>query len=535
MKLRDEAFEAVTDHTYKLPNKKSTAEILHYLVVFFIFLFCVNLRMDFIGQKSALHEDEVMSVMISRCSPQWHAPWTKMSGREIKEKCFWNDGSPEQAVKDVKNLYIDNRDRPHTNFYYSLLRLWFTGVSSFDLHQTIERGCLLNMLLFVLSFLMFYMLAVKLFEKQWVQYLALLMAFGCSVGEISNSLLLRPYQLQELFLIAFTYAAACCWNGEITRKNAGQLSIFTALVMLTGYFSAIYVLMMFGALMLNRRKNAEDVKTVCISFLGALMIAQMMYVNFFKGFTCGRAGEGYHAIFSIRFLDNVSCALEITYHWMLKYLPFGCLFFIIIWKFRKEYSLHLSIIFISLAWAFGNIFLSETKDLRYVSPCFPLISLAIPRAFDAARRFFLDTIKDVDSKQFYYKFFAILSVFFIMYIVVVNRRTTPMPYLYKSDSAGRSYDGFFTNFLREHASLPVYIISPADNIYIPARVIQFCADEQMYDCVNSMDDAVKRGEHCLVMSAHEYPGQKEKLRMIERPSSPYTSHEIYIYEIGKKS
>jgi len=85
------------------------------------------------------------------------------------------------ALDTVKRLRENNRDAPHTNFYYSFLRLWWIGnAGHFDFNSAKWRGCALNLVFFSLSYLFMVMLLKKLFgaENKGIIILGLAAAFS---------------------------------------------------------------------------------------------------------------------------------------------------------------------------------------------------------------------------------------------------------------------------------------------------------------------------------------------------------------------
>jgi len=470
-------------------------KLIHIISIIMVLIIAIGVRINYINQKEGLHIDEVMSIMISRYSPQWHAPWISGSGSDVKERCFWNDASLTQAVSDIKKLHADNRDRPHTNLYYSLLRLCFVGVSSFDLKQTIWRGCLLNIILFLISFLFFFKMLQLLFKDDWLpQTICMLFAF-CNVGAISNSLLLRTYQLQETCLITFTYFVVKILYNGINNNRLILLSIVTALTLLSGYFAATYVLMSYGILLLYHGKNS--VKIIIFAFIFSLFLSQLLYTNFFCGFSCGRAGEGYRALFSIEIFNNIWNAICNTYRLLNEYLfsyhiviiaffltmiivPFLIFRHIIV--LNKNIIITLGIVSISLVWSIGNMFLANWKDLRYISAVFPLIALISMCFIVSIRR---------------WRKIQLCSCCIILMLVLCGFKTK-IPYLYKELSTLKTLLGQYKN-------KPVYCVD--NDICVLCNLIQYCNDEQIYHKVNQLTDIPKLSS-ILIFTNKKYDDMK---------------------------
>lgn len=360
-------------------------------VCFLIFVFALLTRLYYIEKKKGLHMDEVMTVMISNYSPVWHETFYKNaagkpvsilgeenSGKAIKDMAFKD--SYDDALACIKKLYLDNRDRPHTNLYYSCFRLCLVGTSTVDRGEIIKRGCALNVLFFIFSFFFFYKLARRLFSKDYLVYLALVVAFF-NTGSISNTLFLRPYQLQETLLILFTYIFSKYFYG---RKSSVSFVLVTALTLLSGYYAAIYVLMIYGILAFLNRKKKTELKNLFFTFLGAIGLARLLFRGFFHGFTCGRAVEGYQYFCDYKlFLQNLIFSVECFFDILGTYLFYPtvfCIILVLAYGVLKSSKIKLPLIIFCTAfiWAAGNIFLAPFKELRYIMSCFPLLTLIIP-------------------------------------------------------------------------------------------------------------------------------------------------------------
>jgi len=128
-----------------------------WIWILFIFILAVSIRVYRLSQKESLFLDEGLSVSLSEYN---NYGWDKnyddnviYNGKELRELMLWNNVSLSNALSDIIHLRQDNRDSPHTNLYYSCLRLWFTGVKTGDIHRIIIQGFCLN--LFFLFFLFY--------------------------------------------------------------------------------------------------------------------------------------------------------------------------------------------------------------------------------------------------------------------------------------------------------------------------------------------------------------------------------------------
>jgi hypothetical protein len=80
------------------------------------------------------------------------------AGKELKEESFVNNSGFKETLLDIKRLWHNNRDPPHTNLYYSLLRISMMGLKTTDIKPIIFRGGILNLILLTASFIFFFLL-----------------------------------------------------------------------------------------------------------------------------------------------------------------------------------------------------------------------------------------------------------------------------------------------------------------------------------------------------------------------------------------
>ncbi len=316
----------------------------------------------------------------------------------------------------VYKLREYNRDLPHTNFYYSLLRLWWIGndgktsISSLKWH-----GCGLNLLFFVGTFWGAFALFKRLFggENKGV-ICAGLVAATLNTGAISNTILIRPYALQEMFLVLFTLWAVTLLskmrNDEkiVSPLNRWLYGLLTALTLLAAYFSVVYVVLLFALLLFFAFRGSEKgtVPFLCETFVVGVVLATVIYPNYPLGFFIGRAGDVASNFALTNFVKNIVGSvygLSGVLNYWLYYTPVLILLIAFgIWRyvsFKKASSategfslkgveiallnsrwLPLLLAGIALVWAGGVMFLApaESKTLRYVVAIFPILSLAIP-------------------------------------------------------------------------------------------------------------------------------------------------------------
>ena len=354
-----------------------------------VFIIALLFRIHFINLKQGLHGDEVFSINISNMSEYG---WTKafpdtfVTGKELKRLIFYNDTSVKDTLSDLKKLHKDNDDPPHTNLYYSVLRIWCTGFASTDLPAIIWRCCSLNLLFFCFSFFIMYKILRQLFKDNALIPFGLFVAF-VNTGTISNTLFIRPYQLQETVFLLLTYVVIRFMedienNRFLTRKNFLTASVVLALTLLTGYLAPFYIGILGLVLIVKSVKSGQKQN---IGFLfGAVgvsvFLAWLSYFSYFNGFVSYRAEETV-----TNFLEDYTFTAEKFIAVMLNFLYYvPCIVVCLIIAIRKFFAKipffqdnkRAAIIFgCAFLWIILVFPLMPFKMLRYVVPVFPLISI----------------------------------------------------------------------------------------------------------------------------------------------------------------
>ncbi len=265
---------------------------LQFYSVFIIFALLFGIRLFYISQKKSFMVDEGLSISI--CNRNEYGFWGRnyeldheYSGKELKEISLWDNSSASDALSDIFHMHQDNRDSPHTNFYYSLFRLWFTGVRTSNLTYIFWRGCLLNLLFFTVSFV-FMLLLLRRFTKNSFVLSALLLIAFINPASLSLTVFLRPYELQQVFVIILTYYVTCVLqadseNRTITTKKIFLLGLLVlSLTMLSAYLNMI-IIGLYGLLIIIlciRKKNWMLLKFFVLMFVSSLLLSKVLYFKF---------------------------------------------------------------------------------------------------------------------------------------------------------------------------------------------------------------------------------------------------------------
>lgn len=366
---------------------KFIREKLVIILCCLVFIFGIGLRLSALSFKNDLHVDETLSILLSNnitCGLADIRPegWF-IVGKKYKEFSLWNDGSLKDAFSDVGHLYLDSRDKPHTNFYYSVLRLAFTGVDKFDIKQTIIRSGILNCFIFSISFFFMFKLLNLFFRKELVP-LGLFCAF-INPASITAVLLMRPYILQELMFIVFTYVFAKFYidfkNGEhdFSWKNSCTIAFVIALTLLTGYYAPFFIAPLTGVLIYEAVKLKDDAYKYFLLRTGvlSLVFAVLLYPRYFIGFVSYRAVDCLQISFD--FLVNLRLLYQNFFNIylgsMFSLLLILFLLVVVLKNKLEKNQLLKTLIITAFCWSFFIIYIAPYKELRYIMTMIPIMSL----------------------------------------------------------------------------------------------------------------------------------------------------------------
>ena len=477
----------------KMKNKKLV--IVFFVLFYFVAFFT---RLYWISQKEGFNFDEFSTVVLA-CYNEY--VWEKnyelnkfFSGKEIKEMTLCDDGTLKGAITDVLYLYKYNRDTPHTNLYYSLLRISFLGLETGDMQQIFFRGAILNLIFFSISFVFFFLLVRLIFEDDFISLVAVFCTF-MSIAAISNTLFMRPYQLQETFFIVFAYFVLKHINKSkiiqtedksfihINFKLLLSTSIITAFTLLTGYYTIIYIFL-FGLFIIwyNKIENNFDKEKLKqefifygIALLLAFLIAQFLYTRYVLGYISYRSTGTFRTVLLDKgFLGNcyisIIAALKIFYkHYFVDYVLVAIIS-LSVYLFAVKNKLdvrvkHIGLFFIAVAFTFLIMYVAPFKMLRYVMPVFPFLTM-LPIVL-------LRSIKKNNHKMF----FAILLII-AFEISAYNEEN--IAHLYKNKIAEYKFT--------EEIELPVLMAVEEKEYWGYGDIVPFLNDEQKYIFAENIED-----------------------------------------------
>jgi hypothetical protein len=489
---------------------KKSYQVLILVVLYFIAL---GFRIYWLSQKDGFHVDEGMTIAISFYNDyimsrnyDFNREYT---GKEIKEKSLINNSGFKETLLDIKRLWKDNRDSPHTNLYYTFLRISLMGLETTDIKPIIFRGGILNLIFFTVSFVFFFLLMRLLFPDSVLpQFTALICAF-LSTAALSNTLFLRPYQIQETVFIIFAFLFVKNINiknfivhdckkiiGKVS--NLLLLSFITALTFLTGYYAVIFI-GLFGLYIVYYNCKNKTFTEIIFYFLVlcfGFLLTLALYQKYMAGFTSYRALETKFTL-SANVMGNIKYSIiaGVTLLWKhfftLPVLIFcaGCVTFLIVCKQKLIVQKQALFIFIvSILYLFLTLIIAPYKILRYSMPVFPFFVILPAMLINSIR---MKTRKGSAIA---------MSVLFLCFIAgAVNQNNIQNIFKNKPDEY----------VFNKEKDVPVYVIVHRYSAWKYGNLVPYFNDDQKYYFFENYDDIFYRdsSEFFLVIeNLPWYPG-----------------------------
>ncbi len=364
----------------------------------FVFLIAFLIRVAAIDFKQDLFIDEVYTTQIANYSPYFEGlpvpleTGMQATGYDIKQKIFALNPSLKDTISDIINLHTYTRDTPHSNFYYTLYRLWFSGWAEFNLKKFITHGASLNLIFFAGSFLYLYKILKRLFQNDKVLVPFGLFTTFMSTAAITNTTFIRPYALQEMFFLILTYTTIKYWDYIADKEHKYKIiDVFTlgltiGLTLLTGYYS-IPLIGLYALLLLYRTiklKNYDALRFFFFFMFATGLIVFLLYPGICFVLFSYRAKEAYNAFSQI---NNIGVLVKYTPIIILRYLFSIPLIVTIIYYLRKcnfrentkkYFSLASILMSIGIIWSIFILFLAPYKNIRYIMPAAALVMLIFP-------------------------------------------------------------------------------------------------------------------------------------------------------------
>lgn len=410
----------------------------HSVILFsiLVFVFAFLIRAHYITQKIGLFSDEAATFTIATMN---NYGWLKeydnrfYTGKELKEVTFKKINTYSGAFKNIKALYVDNnRDFAHTNLYYSIFNLWMVDKGDhYELKEFVNRACALNLLFFTLSFFIMYMILNRLFKDKKYIPLGLSAAF-LNTASISNTLFIRPYQMQETAFLFLTFLFILIFqkisNDEkvLNFRNFALFSISGCFALLSGYFSGIYLFILLLSLIILCKKKScfKNLYLILGAPIVGFVLANIVYKGYMLGFVSSRASGAVNLLNLNIIFKNLIFSIYKYILIFLKYIFSIPILLLGIYSYKnkdKNGDMLINIVIISaLIWSIIVVCLAPFKIIRYIMPIIPIISIAIP--------YLLSLVKDNYKKVIY-------GGFLLLYVVsAIFASTNDYPQVYLKDT-----------------------------------------------------------------------------------------------------
>jgi len=505
------------------------------VILIAVYALALGIRVYWFSQKEGLHVDEGLTVAVSCCNEYFitsnYEYGRKYTGKELKEISLVSSSGLKDALADVHSLWKDNRDPPHTNLYYTFLRLALVGIKTGGIAAVIVRGAVLNLLFFTVSFVFFFLLMRLLFSgNELLQYAATFCAF-LSTAAISNTLFIRPYQIQETLFIVFCYyfVLSLGWKKYIIHekkicvgviKPILFMSLITGLTLMSGYYAVIFIGLfgLYAVYLQCKNKTFAEIPFYFVVLGLGILAARILYPKYISGFFSYRGTETIRTL-TQNISGNIKSSLAAAgtflqkhfFNYQLIALCVLCLVFIIVLSVRgiklngkkTDQKTAWLIFAASTVYLFVVLTLAPYKVLRYGMPVFP--------------------------------FFVILPAILIASIGALSRKMAIAAMLLLCESFAfnavrkSNIENLFRNKPNEYVftrnkDTPVYVLNSGWSLFKYANLIPYLSDEQSYyfiDWLTYLGDYLRTGLNIEVIPLPEAENYDGMYLLIEYfPDSP---------------
>lgn len=301
-------------------------KIIITLLIFTIIL-QVALRIEYGKEKPYLHIDEGYSYGLMN--------YDKVDIMDNED--FYNNWHTDKYYEDyltiskdeVTNftpIYQNQKNDVHPPLFYLLLRI----AASFTIDSFSKwTGIGLNIIIFVITSIMIYLIANKIFKNKLYAVLVVLIN-GFTLAAIDTTIFIRMYALNALNLLIISYLHIINYNKqELKLKDLFIMSIFIVLGSLTHYYYLVFLFILYIIYMAKfiKGKNIKNAVKytvmMVISAIISLCIFPYSFVHMFMGY------RGQEAISSLEKLSSMWTSLG-GYLGILNNYVFNGLFIVIL-------------------------------------------------------------------------------------------------------------------------------------------------------------------------------------------------------------
>ena len=192
----------------------------------------------------------------------------------------------ENEKNEWGSVYNNQAEDYHPPLYYCLLRI----AASFTIGSfTKWTGLILNLLIFICSAIVVYLIGKKLFKSK-IYALLLVLLYGFSRFSTENTLFIRMYQLLELNTLLLAYwAIKNYYNKDLKLKDMISLSIIIILGTLTQYYFIFFYLGICIAEIVRyiRKKQIKNLFKFILVFIVSEVIVYLIWNPYIEQLTRG--------------------------------------------------------------------------------------------------------------------------------------------------------------------------------------------------------------------------------------------------------
>lgn len=278
----------------------------------------------------------------------------------------------ENEKWDWTPVYENQKNDVHPPLYYLLLRIsaMFT-IGEF----TKWTGLILNIIIWVFSSILVYLIASKLFKNKKMALFTCLVT-GLTLGALDTTAYIRMYELGNFFVLLITYLHMKIYEKEIRTKELLVIGISILLGSLTHYYIIVYTAFLFIIFIVKyiKEKEFKNLKKYVLCFAIAAVVSILIFPYSLSHMFGGYRGE--EARGNLLNMQNIFTNLGIYAYIITKNL-FGRLgiiaiiIYIVLYIKKKKETIAeekmISLLLIPTALYFVLIAqISSYKELRYI-------------------------------------------------------------------------------------------------------------------------------------------------------------------------
>ena len=351
---------------------------------------------------------------------------------------------------DFSAVYNNQAEDVHPPIYYLLLRI----ACSFNINNfSIWPGTILNIILFIFSSIMLYLIGKKVFENDYYGLLLCLLN-GFSIATIETVMYIRMYQLFILNVLILIY-----WHlikqdkSTLNFKNDySLLYIMIILGFLTHYYYAFFAAILYVMYLIRfiKNKKYESALKYTVTYICSVITSIIVYPHCIKHLLFSYRGQEvisnssnlFSKLFINYLIENINIINSEFFNgnMIIVILLIIILMFIILIKYKNNKvgikNDKIKYITIPLIFYFLiSVLVSPYCDLRYLMPIIPLVYCLI-----------LYAIYDL-----LYSLFNKKHTFYIIFVIVIVFIITCIPKFSNNTYTNKGYNDV-VNYIRENLS-----------------------------------------------------------------------------------